>query len=81
YSYDGMTSTAKVTVKDKLGNNPLTPKNNMIEPTGHTSNKTNKKDLPKTGESNSFFYTIVGVVLLGLVTFALIIKKMIKKEK
>ena len=75
YTYDGVTSTAKVTVKnkkttgisntnDKASGKQITHKNNE-----NTKISTSKKHLPQTGDANERFLTLIGIV--SLVSFGL----------
>ncbi|OUK02200.1 bacterial Ig-like domain-containing protein, partial [Lactococcus petauri] len=85
YTYDGVTSTAKVTVKDKQA---LTPKPDQPYDTGNgekskeytkdkknNQNDSNKGILPATGEVNEMIFSIIGLLILGLVSIALLFKK------
>lgn len=85
YTYEGVTSTAKVTVKAKQ---TPTPKPDQSSDTGQTEKSkespkdtkskpddSNKGILPETGESSGMIFSIIGSLILGLVSIAILFKK------
>lgn len=80
YTYDGVTSTAKVTVKDKQTPTPNQPSGSgksdqpKTEPNVNEVTKDNSKKevLPKTGETSGMMMSVIGIFLLellGVVSF------------
>jgi LPXTG-motif cell wall-anchored protein len=90
YTYDGVTSTAKVTVKAKQ---KPTPKPDQPTDNGKTEKTTvdskrneSKKDnskmnmLPETGETSGVIFSLIGILILGLLSIALLFKNKVLKK-
>ncbi|WP_301405888.1 bacterial Ig-like domain-containing protein, partial [Enterococcus entomosocium] len=67
YSYEGVTSTAVITIRDKEKNSDPNNDNNK----GQDSHNTGEKVLPQTGEQTNTIWTLAGflTVLLSLIYF------------